>query len=63
MSARYVLARALQVMGMATVLAGLMLSVGLGLRDEGLQSMQYELYALAGGGVLFLLGRLLQRRS
>lgn len=61
MPTRYLFARALQVMGMAAVLVGLAISVSLGFQDEGLKSMQYELYALIGGAVLFYLGRWLQR--
>ncbi|HEX9793367.1 MAG TPA: hypothetical protein VGC54_05225 [Planctomycetota bacterium] len=60
MHARYLLGRALQVMGMATVLVGLAFSVSLGFQDEGLASMKYELYALLGGGAIFYAGRWLQ---
>ena len=60
MSTRYQFGRILQVMGMIVVLIGLMWSVSLGLQDEGLSSMKYELYALLGGGALFVVGRLIQ---
>lgn len=60
MNTRYAFARSLQAMGMAAVLVGLAISVSLGLQDEGLSSMKYELYALVGGGLLFYLGRWIQ---
>lgn len=63
MSPRYVLGRALQVMGMAAVLVGLAVSVSLGAQDEGLESMRWEFLALLGGGGLFVAGRLLQGRG
>ncbi|TAH36427.1 MAG: hypothetical protein EYC70_11555 [Planctomycetota bacterium] len=63
MPTRYVLGRALQVMGMAVVLVGLALSVSLGLQEEGLSSMQYEMMALLGGGILFVAGRLIQGKA
>ena len=60
MGTRYVLGRSLQVMGLFAVLAGLAVSVSLGFQDQGLASMKYELYALFGGGALFLLGKWIQ---
>ena len=61
MGTRYLFARTLQFMGMGVVLVGLAFSISLGMQDEGLASMKYELYALLGGGALFVLGRLLQK--
>ena len=58
----WLLAKGLEGLGMVVVLVGLVLSIQLGFQDEGLQSMKYESYALVGGGVIFLLGMLLERR-
>ena len=58
----WLLAKGLEGIGMVVVLAGLVLSIQLGFQDQGLQSMKYEGYALLGGGALFLLGWLLERR-
>ena len=60
MPTRYLLARALQVMGLGVILAGLAVSVSLGIQDQGLSSMKYELFALTGGGAVFYLGRWIQ---
>jgi len=58
----WLLAKGLEGLGMVVVLVGLVLSVRLGFQDEGLKSMQYESYALVGGGAIFLVGMLLERR-
>lgn len=58
----WLLAKALEGLGMVVVLVGLVLSIQLGFQDEGLKSMKYESYALVAGGAIFLLGMLLERR-
>lgn len=58
----WLLAKGLEGLGMVVVLVGLVLSVQLGFQDEGLKSMQYESYALVGGGAIFLVGMLIERR-
>ena len=58
----WVLAKGLEGLGLVVVLVGLVTSIQLGMRDEGLQSMKYESYALVGGGAVFLVGWLLERR-
>ena len=60
MPTRYLLARCLQVLGLGVILVGLAFSVSLGIQDEGLSSMKYELYALTGGAAVFYLGRWMQ---
>ncbi len=58
----WILAKALEGLGMVIVLVGLVLSIQLGFQDEGLKSMKYESYALVAGGAIFLLGMLIERR-
>ncbi len=58
----WILAKALEGLGMVIVLVGLVLSIQLGFQDEGLKSMKYESYALLAGGAIFLLGMLIERR-
>ena len=58
----WVLAKGLEGLGLVVVLVGVVLSIQLGFQDEGLQSMKYESYALVGGGAVFLVGWLLERR-
>ena len=58
----WLLAKGLEGLGMVVVLVGLVLSVNLGFKEEGLKSMQYESYALVGGGAIFLVGLLIERR-
>lgn len=55
------LAKFLEALGLLVILVGLMLSVEMGMRDEGLSSMRAETYGLAGGGALFAIGWLLER--
>ena len=56
-------AKALEGVGLIVILVGLLVSVQTGMRDEGLKSMMYEAWGLAGGGALFLLGVVLERLS
>jgi hypothetical protein len=55
------LAKALEGVGMLVVLAGVFMSISLGLEDEGLGSMAAEMKGLMWGGGLFLAGWLLER--
>ncbi len=57
----WTLAKTLEGVGLVLVLVGLVLSMRYGFRDQGTESMWYELYGLLGGGGLFLLGWLLER--
>ncbi len=55
------LAKGLEGVGLLVVGVGVMMSVNLGMGDEGLSSMKAETYGLAIGGVMFLGGWLLER--
>lgn len=55
------LAKFLEGLGLLVILVGLMMSVEMGMRDEGLSSMRAETYGLAAGGALFAIGWLLER--
>jgi hypothetical protein len=55
------LAKFLEGLGMVLVLVGLTMSVGLGMEEEGLKSMQYEGTGLLLGGGLFFAGWILER--
>ena len=55
------LAKALEFTGLIVVLVGVVLSIQLGMGEEGLKSMKYESIALAVGGGLFFLGWILER--
>lgn len=55
------LAKVLEGSGLLIILVGLMMSVEMGMRDEGLSSMRAETYGLALGGALFAVGWLLER--
>ena len=57
------LGKALEGLGMVVVLVGVVVSIQLGLDEEGLASMRYEGTALALGGGLFLLGWLCERAA
>ena len=54
-------AKGLEGLGMILVLVGLLLSIDMGMRDQGLESMAYEGKGLMFGGGLFLLGWVLER--
>ncbi len=56
-------AKALEGVGMVIVLVGVMLSINLGVKEgDSLASMKYEMQALGIGGMLFLLGYVIERR-
>jgi len=55
------LAKTLEGVGMFVVLAGLLMSIHLGMDDQGLASMKYEGTALMVGGGLFIVGGMLER--
>ena len=55
------LAKFLELAGMCIVLAGLVMSISLGMDEEGLKSMAYSGYGLLIGGGLFIAGYLLER--
>jgi hypothetical protein len=55
------LGKLLEVLGLAVVLAGVLLSIDLGLKEEGLKSMGVEFRGLGIGGSLFLVGYLVER--
>jgi hypothetical protein len=54
-------AKTLELVGMVLVLVGLVMSIDLGMRDEGLASMAYEGKGLLLGGALFVTGWILER--
>lgn len=58
----YYLAKTLEGVGLVVILAGVLLSINLGYAEEGLESMKAESYGLAIGGVLFLIGILIERQ-
>lgn len=55
------LGKCLEGAGLVVVLAGVLLSIDLGLKEEGLKSMGVEFQGLGIGGGLFLAGYLLER--
>ena len=55
------LAKTLEGLGMIIVLVGLLISIQLGMDEEGLASMRYEGTALLVGGGLFGVGWLIER--
>jgi len=55
------LGRAMQGIGLLVVLVGVLMSVDLGMRDEGLESQRMELIGLGLGGGLFLAGLVVTR--
>jgi hypothetical protein len=57
----WMLAKGLEGVGMVVVLVGLVLSVELGFRDEGMTSQYAELIALLVGMLLFGIGFLIER--
>ena len=54
-------AKLLELIGLAIVLAGVLMSIDLGLKEEGLKSMGVEFQGLGIGGGVFLTGYLLER--
>ena len=58
----WMLAKALEGVGMVLVLVGVMMSISYGLEDEGLKSMSYELKGLMLGGGLFTVGWAIELR-
>jgi hypothetical protein len=58
----WTVAKLLEGAGLVVILAGVFISVGLGIEEEGLASMRAEFQGLALGGALFLAGWLLERR-
>lgn len=57
------LGKGLELVGLVVVLAGVLLSIDLGLKEEGLKSMGVEFQGLGIGGGLFLLGYLVERAA
>ncbi len=57
----YWLAKTLEGVGMIIILVGVLISIQLGMNEEGLASMKYEGTALAVGGGLFFVGWMLER--
>ena len=55
------IAKSLEGLGMVVVLTGLVFSMVLGFKEEGLKSMSIELWGLIVGGSLFVIGYLLER--
>ncbi len=55
------LAKGLEGLGLVVVLVGVVWSMNAGFNEEGLESMKIESYALLFGGVMFLIGWLLER--
>ena len=56
------LAKTLQGLGLVLVLVGVLVSIRLGMGDESLASMRWEMRGLMYGGLVFALGWLLERR-
>jgi len=54
-------AKLLELVGLAIVLAGVLMSIDLGLKEEGLKSMGGEFQGRGIGGGVFLVGYLLER--
>lgn len=59
----YKIGKLLQGLGLLVVLAGLSVSIGMGLAERGLASMGAEFQGLAVGGGLFLVGRWIEKRA
>ena len=57
----FVLAKVLEGAGLLVILLGVYLSVNLGFKDRGLESMNIEFRGLALGAALFACGILLER--
>lgn len=59
----YSTAKLLQGIGLVVVLAGVLMSISLGMQEEGLASMAMEFKGLGVGGLMFFVGWLLERKS
>jgi hypothetical protein len=59
----FYVAKVLEGAGLVVVLVGLVLSIRLGLQEEGLASMRHEGIGLLVGGGLFALGWALERAA
>ncbi len=59
----WMLAKSLEALGLIIVLIGLVLSVELGFRDEGMSSQYAELIALLVGFVLWGIGFVIERMA
>ena len=57
----FYLAKGLEGVGLVVVLIGVIISMQLGMGEQGLESMKAESYGLAIGGGLFFLGWMLER--
>ena len=57
----FYLAKGLEGLGLVVVLVGVLLSMKLGMGEQGLESMKAETYGLAIGMALFVCGWLLER--
>ncbi|MFT7669893.1 MAG: hypothetical protein ACI8X5_002600 [Planctomycetota bacterium] len=55
------LGKLLEGLGLVIVLAGVLMSIDQGLKEEGLKSMGTEFKGLGIGGTLFMAGYLLER--
>lgn len=57
----FLLGKALQALGLIVILVGVVVSIGLGRMEQGLESMWVELQALLAGVLLFAAGTFLLR--
>lgn len=57
----YKLAKFLEGLGLLIILAGVMMSVQLGMNDDTMKSMTSELYGLGIGATMFAAGFLIER--
>ena len=57
------LGKLLELIGLVVVLAGVLLSIDLGLNEEGLKSMGVEFQGLGIGLCVFMLGYLVERAA
>jgi hypothetical protein len=55
------LAKGLEGVGLLVVGVGLMMSISLGMQDDGLSSMKFESWSLLVGCVMFFCGWILER--
>ncbi len=54
-------AKGLEGLGLLVIGVGVMMSINLGMGDDGLSSMKSESYGLLAGGGLFFIGWLIER--